>query len=305
VRVSLFLNNPVLASCNINSTPQDCYDRLHLLTTLLLPDLLADLAKAGGGGYYFVEIDSNVSGAFGDALGGIMSVVAQNVTANIKVHHTAEAMGAKILQVRYDQSMRRENGSYTVNVGDLYAEEARDVLVEVELPTQAANESIPQLAVSLSYLDTIQKSLDQGEEKIVSILRSPGTEISDEDPHVAAQILRVTTTEEMKRAQEMANRGDFHGSSSTKARLHDSLRVAPASVLSSPLVQQLHDDVAFVSEGMQSASMYRAVGSKRAAYKTQTHTRQRCSEVNYKDQANSSYNTSSKAQYMRKMQEDP
>lgn len=45
-----------------------------------------------GGSYYFVESDVDVGGAFGDALGGILSVVSQNVVVTLTVPEKAKLL---------------------------------------------------------------------------------------------------------------------------------------------------------------------------------------------------------------------
>lgn len=285
---------------------------------IISPDLLSDLATAASGGYYFVEDDSNVAGAFGDALGGIMSVVAQSVTAKIKVPAAAQAMGVEIVKIYHDQTTRREDGTYTVNVGDFYAEETRDVLVQIKLatppppPADRRNikseqddeddlKPIPHVAVSLAYSDTVHKTLVQGEEHVASILRPDGTQVSSEDAYVAAQLLRVSTAEGMGRAQEMADRGDLKRAKKVMDELKKSIRSAPAAVKAFPVVQQLNEDLDLVTEGMASVSIYETHGSKRMKHTAQTHTRQRCSAPTHQSQASSTYKTTSKTAYMAKM----
>jgi hypothetical protein len=54
-----------------------------------------------GGTYYFVDSDSNVKSAFGDAMGGVLSVVAQSAVVTISVPLTATALGVEIVDVHY------------------------------------------------------------------------------------------------------------------------------------------------------------------------------------------------------------
>jgi len=71
--------------------------------------LLREIASATDGGtYYFVKEDCNVAVAFGDALGGILSVVAQNTVITARVPADAEAMGVVITKVYHDQSIQRK-----------------------------------------------------------------------------------------------------------------------------------------------------------------------------------------------------
>ena len=93
--------------------------------------LLRQLSTAAGdgrGGYYFVESTESVVGAFADCLGGLMSVVAQNVALEI-----SPAPGSTISRVRRSGAVALDGGRWRVPLGDLFAEEERDVLVDVRL----------------------------------------------------------------------------------------------------------------------------------------------------------------------------
>jgi hypothetical protein len=116
--------------------------------------LLSELATAASGSYYFVENDSSVGTAFGDALGGVLSVLAQNVVLNIKVAPEGAPLGAEIVSVLHKGALERENGAYSVvTVGDLFAEETRDVLFEVKLanPSTVSLAPVPHVIVSMAY----------------------------------------------------------------------------------------------------------------------------------------------------------
>ena len=57
-------------------------------------DLLRAIATAGNGSYYYVEGVDDIRNAFGDCLGGVLSVVAQNIELTIEAVN-----GAKISKV--------------------------------------------------------------------------------------------------------------------------------------------------------------------------------------------------------------
>jgi len=88
-----------------------------------------------GGTYYFVENDSNILTAFGDALGGVLSVVAQNAVLDISVPEESMELGVSIVRVHHKNVVSRQDGSFSISLGDFYAEESRDVVFEVELAT--------------------------------------------------------------------------------------------------------------------------------------------------------------------------
>ena len=167
--------------------------------------LLREMASATGS-YYFVEDDTNIASAFGDAIGGILSVVAQNAVVTLKVPPEALALGVGITEIFHDQVVKRENGSYTVTVGDFYAEEERDVVFEVKLatPKSPTNKPIPHTTISLAYTDTLEKRLVQSDDIVCTIFRPMGTEISKENTHVAAQWLRVYAANQMAQAEQLA-----------------------------------------------------------------------------------------------------
>jgi hypothetical protein len=140
--------------------------------------LLSELATAASGSYYFVENDSSVGTAFGDALGGVLSVVAQNVVLNVKVAPEGATLGAEIVSALYKGALKRENGAYSVTVGDFFAEETRDVLFEVKLanPSTVYLALVPHVIVSMAYTDTILKRPIQVVPKNCGIARPDGTE---------------------------------------------------------------------------------------------------------------------------------
>merc|ERR1712154_291632 len=111
-------------------------------------------------GYYFVDQDSDVSSAFGDALGGVLSVVAQNTVVKLSVPSEASGRGVSIVSVRHDKAVKQADGSYHVPIGDFYAEESRDIIIEASLSKQGGDEmKLPHIEASLSYVDTIQKKM--------------------------------------------------------------------------------------------------------------------------------------------------
>jgi Mg-chelatase subunit ChlD len=239
-------------------------------------ELLREIASAASGSYYFVENDTNVGSAFGDCVGGILSVVAQNAVVTIKPCAEASALGMQIVKVHHDHSIERDNGSHTVTVGDFYAEESRDVLVTVKLATSESPNStpIPHLSVSLSYTDTLQKRPKRTGPIMCSIARPTGSQLSDADTHVTAQWLRVFATEEMAAADAMAKNQDLVGARARIQNIQKNIQLAGADVQSDAMIQELRESMSVAARGLESVNKYTNVGSKHMshgmrAYKTQ------------------------------------
>jgi len=245
-------------------------------------DMLRDISDATeSGSYYHVEQDSDVGSAFGDAMGGILSVVAQS--AVLTIHVPEEAHGVEIKEVYHERVIKRENGSYTVNVGDFYAEESRDVLIEVTLVHPAEGEAtsdgpLPHLSVSLDYTDILQKKPAQTVSLTCSISRPTGNEVSQEDTHVAAQWLRVVATRAMKAAAQFGNQNDLAQARSSLQAAKDQIAAAHIEVRNDFMVMVLLEDLTQAMNGLQSSQEYRERGTHFLSHKRQAYTTQRCNE---------------------------
>lgn len=86
---------------------------------------------------------------------------------------------------------QRDDGTYTVSVGDFYAEEERDVVVEVTLAEQTARsafDSVPHLVASLAYTNILSKVPIRGEFVVGSISRLVSSDhVSRGHSHVLVQ----------------------------------------------------------------------------------------------------------------------
>lgn len=264
--------------------------------------LLTDVSEATtGGSYYFVESDSNVATAFGDALGGILSVVAQNAVVNISVPpFLAAKLGVEIVAVHHERKIKRDDGSYTVTLGDFYAEESRDVLFDVKLatPEEGDNTPIPHAQVFLSYMDTIKKQLVTSDPVACNIARPPGTELSTPNHHVAVQWLRVYTAEELEAADQISQQGDLAGARARIKKCQDDIK-AEEDLKSDPLINQLIVDLDRVLGGLNSRQEYAARGTKMFKQTRQAHRMQRCNES---QASTNTYRGSKKARMVEKFQ---
>jgi hypothetical protein len=247
-------------------------------------NILQAIANASpGGSYYFVESDSNVLTAFGDAMGGILSVVAQTAVVTLVVPQSAVEKGVNIVQVHHEEAIARTNGSYTVPIGDFYAGETRDVLLEVQLANlgleDGDNEAIPHLTATLDYTDTMRRAAcTTGPPLVCSVARPQGKVLSPTNHHVVTQWLRVYTARELKLADEEANRQQLEAARKRLQDVKSEISVAPAEVQAMPIVMALVQDINLVLIGFQSKTQYNSYGSHLVKNKAMTHRRQRCSE---------------------------
>mmetsp|Transcript_30686 Transcript_30686/g.42499 ORF Transcript_30686/g.42499 Transcript_30686/m.42499 type:complete len:563 (-) Transcript_30686:189-1877(-) len=92
--------------------------------------MLSALAEATGGHYYYLENEENIPAAFADALGGLLSVFAQNIKVLIRPLNGAEITK---VQTKFEHQ-KLGDGSVSINLHDLYCEESRDLVLEIMLP---------------------------------------------------------------------------------------------------------------------------------------------------------------------------
>ncbi len=95
-------------------------------------ELLADLAKRGGGNYAFIKHPDEALSAFGKELGGLLSTYAQGIVIDLAPHN-----GHKIEEVISDVDVDEKEGKVIVKLGDILSEEERHVVIALKLSEQA------------------------------------------------------------------------------------------------------------------------------------------------------------------------
>jgi len=265
-------------------------------------NMLCDISEATEGGtYYFVENDTNVSSAFGDALGGILSVVAQNTVLTFQAFNENNA---SIINILHDKAVKQENGSFKVSIGDFYAEESRDIILNVSLANGSGfgSEPVSHISVSMTYMDTINKKLVNCEAVKGSIVRMNRSEVSEVNKHVALQYARVTTTEMIEEAENLANSGNYVAAKSKIKSQIDYLNNESTTFdQSNPLLSQLLNELNTILSGLSSKSSWESGGAYYTKTRCQTHKMQRCGEASVSAMNMNAYVSSAKRSKAMKM----
>jgi len=265
-------------------------------------EMLREISLATEGGtYYFVDNDSDVTSAFGDALGGVLSVVAQNTNVSLRVPEASRALGVSISKVNHDKATKNPDGSYSVQLNDFYAEESRDILFEVTLSSEPSTSPVVHVAASMSYMDTINSKLVQSDNAQGVIARPIENELSSANDHVVLQCLRIKTTEVTNQAQSLADNGQLDAANAT-IKSHIAQLQKEAETLtnkSHPFVTQLLTELNTMLSGLTSKRTYESVGSKYMQSRAMGHIAQRCMESN--EETANVYKSSYKASRSKKM----
>eukprot|EP00878_Enallax_costatus_P013330 GHUV01013936.1.p1 GENE.GHUV01013936.1~~GHUV01013936.1.p1 ORF type:complete len:518 (+),score=181.63 GHUV01013936.1:107-1660(+) len=178
------------------------------------PKLLQAIAEAGSGIYYHIQNDRQIPEAFGDALGGLLSVVASNVRISI----TAETAGGGVMisnvhsggkiETTADPSKQR-----VVKFADLFADENREMLLELQLPaTQQDDRQTQQLVkVDVSYTDPVS-GVTVNRRHVLDVTRSAVVPAGQKrNDLVATTAARFQVAEAVKAAGAESDAGRYGG----------------------------------------------------------------------------------------------
>ncbi|VAH34100.1 unnamed protein product [Triticum turgidum subsp. durum] len=132
-------------------------------------DSLHSIAEASGGTFSFIEDEGVMQDAFAQCIGGLLSVVVQEMRLNMECVHPGVQL-CSIKSGSYPSMMARDGRSCSVDIGHLYADEERDILLSANIPQ--CREQTSLLKVACSYRDltneTIKLQVDEAADSIES-----------------------------------------------------------------------------------------------------------------------------------------
>jgi hypothetical protein len=117
--------------------------------------LLRACADSCRGMYYFVQNSSTIKTAFGDCLGGLLSVVARDIVLHI---HPVKGVVVKKLMTKFASKVGSD-GHYEISVGELYADERRNIPILLQIPSQSAasTSAAPVCHIQVKFIDAVRK----------------------------------------------------------------------------------------------------------------------------------------------------
>jgi len=227
-------------------------------------NLLQGLAEVTEGGMYsFIESEDKIGAAFGEALGGLLSTTHQNVRLNLNL--APGVSWVKTLSAFSGMPQEGPSGTEVViQIGDLFAEERRDVLVMLKLPAAEDEGSQKLGTLSAQGWSVCDMRTDKTPTTDIIIKRQEVVDTSAQNyhPQVLRHQCRHVVCEALTAACDACRSGDFERSrkliNDAKEFLSDSplTKVGDAECLSllSDLDQRLHD--------VRCREAYRSIGSK-------------------------------------------
>ncbi|CAL5209206.1 unnamed protein product [Lathyrus oleraceus] len=195
------------------------------------------ISEISGGTFSFIETEAVLQDAFAQCIGGLLSVVIQELQVAIECVHPE--LGLVSLKAgSYPSRLMADGRKGFIDVGDLYADEERDFLVSVNIPATSSDKTL-LIKVKCVYKDPLSQetaTLESDEVKIERPEVIAGQVVMSLE--VDRQRNRLQAADAMAQARTAAEQGDLTGavlilencrkilSETVSAKAHDRLCVA-------------------------------------------------------------------------------
>lgn len=259
--------------------------------------LMHSIAENSGGTFSFIESETVIQDAFAQCIGGLLSVVVQELCVKIDcIHHLLRIGSVKAGSYRFDNGPNSRTGS--IAVGDLYAEEERNFLVNLDIPiVDGVSDLMSLLKVRCVYKDPVTKETvnlnNSGEVKILRPIvmteRRPVVSVE-----VDRQRIRLRAAEAISEARVLAECGDLTEAVSVLETCRGILTESVSGRAGDPLCVTLCAELKETQERMASRQVYEASGRAYVLAGLSSHSWQRATtRGDMSDSTTTSYQTQS------------
>ncbi|KAF2295733.1 hypothetical protein GH714_033762 [Hevea brasiliensis] len=107
------------------------------------------ISEISGGTFSFIETEAVIQDAFAQCIGGLLSVVVQELQVGVECVHPSIHLGS-LKAGSYPSRVMADARIGFIDVGDLYADEERDFLVSVNVPAESSGNQTPLMKPSRS-----------------------------------------------------------------------------------------------------------------------------------------------------------
>ncbi|XP_051120077.1 E3 ubiquitin-protein ligase WAV3-like [Andrographis paniculata] len=245
------------------------------------PIAMHAISDASGGTFSFIESYEVVQDAFAGCLGGLLSVVAREVRLDIR----SASHGVEIKSIpsgRYPSEIVNDGSQGVIRVGDMYADEHKEFLINVSVPSIEENENdtivkTSLLDVSCYSKDVVSNEMTRVEGDLIEIRRPATVSLTDMMVNLSIdrQRNRVLATEAISEAQRMAETGDFDGARTLLADKRSVVFGSAAAQAGDGLSMWLEADMKETESRMLNRYVYQQTGRAYALSGISSHGSQR------------------------------
>lgn len=184
-------------------------------------NLMVGLSERGGGNYYFLESCRNLASVLRKEFDGMSDVVAQNSWIRIM-----PGPGVRVIDV-IGHDVRTEDGAAVISLGDVYDNDTRDIIVELEVPP---GRGCATLAQARLVCPGGAHGIEMG--SVASTVEYESDKAAVErkrDLSEQAKVDVAVTTRDVEKAMMALDRGDRDGASQTLLSSRAALLNSPAA----------------------------------------------------------------------------
>ncbi|KAL6967220.1 hypothetical protein U1Q18_033024 [Sarracenia purpurea var. burkii] len=235
------------------------------------------ISEGSGGTFSFIEAESAIQDAFAQCIGGLLTVVVQELQVELQCVHPRLQLGS-IKAGSYKTRMMPDSRFGSIDVGDLYVDEDRDFLVTVDIPVDDAScdDEMSLLKVRCVYRDPITKeSVTLEESNELKIQRPKITRDLIVSLEVDRQRNRLQAAEAMAEARAAAEGGDLAGAASILLRCREVLLETASAQAGDQLCITLAAELREMQERMANHRVYEASGRAYVLSGLSSHSWQR------------------------------
>lgn len=233
------------------------------------------ISENSGGTFSFIEAEGVIQDAFAQCIGGLLSVVVQELQVKVEcVHPELQISSMKAGSYRTNILPTARMG--TVDVGDLYAEEERDFLVTINVPVDELSDETSLLHVKCFYRDPItEDNVTLEEASQVKIQRPVITGEQVVSMEVDRQRNRLNAAEAMAEARVAAESGDLARAVSVLENCSKALSESASARAGDRLCTALYSELKEMQERMANRHVYESSGRAYVLSGLSSHSWQR------------------------------
>nr|XP_011460448.1 PREDICTED: uncharacterized protein LOC105349370 isoform X1 [Fragaria vesca subsp. vesca] len=243
------------------------------------PNIMHAISDVSGGTFSFIESVGMIQDSFALCIGGLLSVVAQEVRLTLR----SASPGVKILAIpsgRHVNEIFDEGQQGVIHVGNMYAEEQKQFLVYLFVPESSApHTKTSLLEVLCMYKDLASNEFIQVQGEKIEILRpevcSPAEKTVSLE--VDRQRNRILVAEAIAEAQRLAEMGNLEAAQALLAQRKEMLLTSPASQAGDYHSNLFETELREVMERMASMKLYKQTGRAYSLAVNSSHMSQRAS----------------------------
>ncbi|KAL5565722.1 hypothetical protein UlMin_028886 [Ulmus minor] len=233
------------------------------------------VSECSGGTFSFIEAESVIQDAFAQCIGGLLSVVVQELQVEIECVSPTSKLGS-IKAGSYTTTMMADARMGTIRVGDLYAEEERNFLVTINVPVDGFSSETLLLNVRCVYRDPITKEMVTLQEASkVKIQRPEATGEQVVSIEVDRQRNRIHAAEAMAEARAAAENGNLSSAVSVLEICSRALSESPSARTGDKLCAALCAELKEMQERMANRRVYEESGRAYVLSGLSSHSWQR------------------------------